>query len=198
MHLYLVAGLGNPGPTYERTRHNAGFMVVDRVAEKTDLSFVMSRGGIPLALAKGNMAGNTVFLVKPLTFMNRSGHAVSYIASYYKVPRENILAVHDDLDLAIGRIKFTRGGGHGGHNGVRSLVEHLGGTDFPRLRIGIGRPLGSQSVESYVLSPFDQGDTPVMERVLDLAASGILCFLERGLSAAMNEYNGITAETEEG
>jgi len=198
MHLYIVAGLGNPGPTYERTRHNAGFMVVDRVAEKTGLFFSPSRGGIPLALAKGNMAGNTVFLVKPLTFMNRSGHAVSYIASYYKVPRENILAVHDDLDLAIGRIKFTRGGGHGGHNGVRSLVEHLGGTDFPRLRIGIGRPLGPQSVESYVLSPFDQGDTPVMERVLDLAASGILCFLERGLSAAMNEYNGITAETEEG
>ncbi len=192
---YLVAGLGNPGPTYERTRHNVGFMVLDRIAEKTGLSFSLSRGGIPLALAKGNIAGNTVFLVKPLTFMNRSGHAVSHIAFYYKVPRENILAVHDDLDLARGRIKFTRGGGHGGHNGVRSLVEHLGGTDFPRLRIGIGRPLGPQSVESYVLSPFDQENIPVMERVLDLAADGILCFLERGLSAAMNEFNGITAET---
>ncbi|MEF3169023.1 MAG: aminoacyl-tRNA hydrolase [Deltaproteobacteria bacterium] len=195
MQLYIVAGLGNPGPTYERTRHNAGFMVVDRVAEKTGLSFVISRGGVPLALAKGNMAGNTVFLVKPLTFMNRSGHAVSHIASYYKVPRENIIAVHDDLDLAMGRIKFTRGGGHGGHNGVRSLVEQLGGTDFPRLRIGIGRPVGPQSVESYVLSPFDQRDTPVMERILDLAADGILCFIEKGLSAAMNEYNGIHEET---
>lgn len=191
---YLVAGLGNPGPAYEKTRHNAGFMALDRFANKTGLVFFPSREGIPLALAKGSIAGNPVFLVKPLTFMNRSGGAVSYVASYYKIPRENVLAVHDDLDLAIGRIKFTRGGGHGGHNGVRSLVELLGGTNFPRLKIGIGRPLGPQSVESYVLSPFDRKDMPVMDRVLDLAADGILCFLEKGLFAAMNEYNGITVE----
>ncbi len=133
-------------------------------------------------------------LIKPLTFMNRSGEAVRPVFNFYKIPIDNLLVVHDDLDMALGRLKFIKGGGSGGHKGVRSIITHIGNRDFHRLKIGIGRPRGPVPTDKYVLSPFHSEEASIMEKVLDISVKGLVLFMENGIAAAMNKFNGLRIE----
>jgi len=190
----LIAGLGNPGDKFKGTRHNIGFDIIDLVAQKHGLTFRTERSEPSYQLASWNKGGKKVLLIKPLTYMNRSGLAVSRLVHYYRIEPCNLLVVHDDIDLALGRLRFMRKGGHGGHNGVRSVIEQLGTNEFPRLRMGIGRPEGNIAVERYVLSKFSSEEQPVIDKVKDLAAEGIICFIESGIEVSMNRYNGCVVE----
>ncbi len=185
----VVAGLGNPGREYLLSRHNMGFMVVDGLAAVHSLSFQGSR--FQAQVAKGRIDGTQVLLVKPQTYMNRSGQAVGPLVRYHRLPPERLLVVHDDLDMELGRLKFARGGGHGGHNGVRSVMEALGTRSFPRLKLGIGRPLPGQPVDKYVLSRFSSEEMEVVEEVLAAAVRGVETFIGQGIESAMNGFNGL-------
>ena len=190
----LVAGLGNPGPAYELTRHNAGFYFLDAFAAQQGWRLAsMKMQGL---YGHGRLAGAQVLCVKPQTFMNRSGQCVRAYLDYFAVSPGNLLVLHDDLDLAEGRIKVTRGGGAGGHNGIRSLIEHVGSRDFARIRIGIGRPAGGDTgagdrkVEGYVLAPVGAAGRLLWDERVDLAAEAIELFVSKGIESCMNSING--------
>ncbi|QFY43752.1 aminoacyl-tRNA hydrolase [Candidatus Methylospira mobilis] len=158
----LIAGLGNPTPQYARTRHNAGFWVLDEIAARTGASFsadARTRG----AVARIDVQGEAVYLLKPMQFMNRSGGAVAALSRFYRIDCEQILVVHDELDFAPGTLRLKRGGGHGGHNGLRDIIASLGSADFWRLRIGIGHPRERTAVAGYVLTPPGPGDSVLLE-----------------------------------
>ena len=166
-----------------------GFMVVDALAAVHGLHFQGSR--FSGELAQGRVEGERLFLFKPLTYMNRSGLAVQPFLAYYRISPSEIVVVHDDLDMELGRLKFARGGGHGGHNGVRSVVAALGTKGFPRLKLGIGRPEPGYPVDKYVLSRFSSDEMALVEEVVATAVDGVAILLKKGLDAAMNRYNGI-------
>ena len=191
MKKILVAGLGNPGRKYKETRHNVGFWVVDRLAEQASLAY--KEEGVPpkYQLADTHLWGQKVFLLKPMEYMNRSGGPIKRVASYYEIVPEDILVVHDDLDVSLGRLKFVRSGGHGGHNGIRSIIEGLGTRNFPRLKIGIGRPPQNVPADRYVLSRFSPQERNVIEEVVELSVKGIEEFIRNGIDSAMNKFNGI-------
>ncbi len=185
---YLVVGLGNPGRAYAATRHNAGFMVVDALARRLGASFGRSRHQALLADAR--YGPRRVLLAKPQTYMNLSGRAVGPLVRYYRLPLDHLLVVYDDLDLPFGTVRLRPGGGHGGHKGMKSVIEALGGRrDFPRLRIGIGRPPGRLDAAEYVLRPFTAEEREQWPWVLDRAVEGVLVWLDQGLDAAMNQVN---------
>lgn len=188
----LVIGLGNPGNSYKKTRHNAGFLVLDHFAEKNNLDIRTEK--MQGLFGTGTLAGKKLLLLKPMTYMNRSGECVGQFMSYFKIPPENILVIHDDLDLKSGRLKMVSGGGPGGHNGIRSLISHLGTKDFARLKIGIGHPRddaerAGMPVEKYVLTPFSDDEWNQFHDNLALIGRGITLFVEEGLKAAMNVLN---------
>jgi len=183
----VIAGLGNPGPRYEGTRHNAGFMVVDELARRAGA--VLQERKFRAAWARGAVAGHPVLFVKPLTFMNLSGEAVGAVLRYFGVPPGALLVVHDDLDLPVGRLRLGRGGGAGGHRGVLSIVDHAGTLDFLRLRVGIGRPRFGEPVEAYVLEPPYPDERAVFEEAVSRAVEAAEEVLRSGLAAAMNRYN---------
>jgi len=189
----LVVGLGNPGKKYEKTRHNVGFMAVERVASRYGVGFTSWDAASEYASHAIDSA--SLFFLKPLTYMNRSGEAVGPFARFYKIPPKNILVVHDDLDLPFGRMKFARGGGSGGHNGIRSIISSLGDKGFPRLKIGIGRPKGPIPVDKYVLSRFDSVEEKALDNLLDTAVDGIVCFIDEGIDSAMNNFNGVVVNS---
>ncbi|NPA49862.1 MAG: aminoacyl-tRNA hydrolase [Thermodesulfobacteria bacterium] len=180
---WLFVGLGNPGPHYRFTRHNFGFLVLDEFAAEKGLSF--EKGPFQSEICPYQDA----FLLKPLTFMNLSGEAVAPWAKRLGIPPERILVIHDDLDLPLGRLKFAPKGGAGGHRGVLSIIEHLGTKDFPRLKLGIGRPPRGISVRDYVLSPFTEEEWPVVEKVLARAAEALDYLLKEGLLKTMSQFN---------
>ncbi len=191
----LLAGLGNPGPRYANTRHNIGFMAVEALRARLEQKFphcleMLSKPKGCYELWKAQVFAKTWLLVKPLTYMNLSGEAVAPLANFYKIPITDILAVHDELDLPLGRLRFKRGGGLAGHNGLRSLEACLGSRDFLRLRLGIGKP-SQADVVNYVTSSFFPPEVPVLEKVLDAAANALLLFMEHGLSQSMQEANAI-------
>jgi PTH1 family peptidyl-tRNA hydrolase len=179
----LVVGLGNPGPRYAGTRHNAGFLVVDELARRHGASFRAGRHGEEARLGR-------VRLLKPTTFMNRSGAAVQALATKNGIPPEEILVVHDDLDLPLGRLRVRRGGGAGGQKGVRDVIDRLG-PDFARLKIGIDRPPPRWTTENWVLSRFRDDEAELVERVVDAAADGIETLLRDGVDTAANALNGV-------
>ncbi len=185
----LIAGLGNPGAKYENTRHNAGFMVVDLFAARIGARFSLKEG--THLLATGQVGSKRVILVKPQLYMNRSGGSIAPLVRYYRIELNSCLVVHDDIDMDLGSLKLVRGGGSGGHNGIRSIIEKLGSRDFPRLKLGIGRPAGRMPVDRYVLSRFDAAEQQVMDRVVETAADAVECFLTRGIDEAMNRFNGM-------
>ncbi|MCF8061252.1 MAG: aminoacyl-tRNA hydrolase [Deltaproteobacteria bacterium] len=187
--MYLIAGLGNPGPDYRLTRHNMGFRVLEAWAEA--LGVRLSGRRFQSMSARVVLHGRSLLLLCPMTFMNRSGEAVQACAHYYRLEEENILIVHDDLDLPLGRVRIAGGGGTGGHKGVASVARHLGTREFPRLKIGIGRPEGGQSVESYVLSPFSREERDLVDQVTQLGVRSCESFVLHGLDSAMNEVNGL-------
>jgi peptidyl-tRNA hydrolase, PTH1 family len=185
--LKAVVGLGNYGMRYRNTRHNAGFMLLDTLAERCRLKYKAGKGDYVIAFS----ADRDTAYVKPLTYMNNSGIAIKDVAKRYDVSLEDMLVVHDELDLLLGRIKFKSGGSAGTHNGVRSLIEHLQDDAFPRLKIGIdieGRREGGSSVD-YVLSKFSRSEREIISEVMPLAADAVECFLSEGMEKAMNQYN---------
>jgi PTH1 family peptidyl-tRNA hydrolase len=183
---YLIVGLGNPGRRYERTRHNAGFMAVERLHDI--LPSGTARGRFQAEMLETRDGDKRVILAKPQTFMNDSGVAVSQVARWHKVPRDRLLVVYDELDLPFGQIRMRANGSAGGHNGVASVIQHLQTQDFARLRIGIGRPRAGSTVP-YVLAHFSSDEQRELPDIIDRAAAAALVWLREGVTAAMNEHN---------
>ncbi len=184
---YLIIGLGNPGRAYRQSRHNIGFMLVDRLAVRLNVS--LNR------LQSRALVGATVYndqriiLAKPQTFMNLSGQPVSSLLRFYKLPLEHLLVAHDDLDLPFGALRLRPGGGSAGQKGMTSVIGRLGTQDFPRLRLGIGCPPGRMDAVDYVLEDFLTEDMPVLSDILESAADAALAFVVEGLEQAMTRYN---------
>lgn len=189
--MFLLVGLGNPGDKYLKTRHNVGFLFVDYLAKKNGL--LLGKSKWRAEVAKTKLYGESVVLVKPLTFMNLSGTAVAQIKSYYKASLENIIVIHDDLDLDFGRLKIVAGRGPGGHNGVRSLIENLGGKDFVRIRVGIGRPTFDQESSSFVLSSLTSDEMHTLEGLFLEIEDGLKMYFDKGISEAMNVVNPVNS-----
>ncbi|HBY95655.1 MAG: aminoacyl-tRNA hydrolase [Ardenticatenaceae bacterium] len=185
--MLLIVGLGNPGSRYARNRHNVGFQVADLLAARHGLGF--DRSQHQALVASGIIAGQRVLLAKPQTYMNESGRVVAPLARFYKIPPEALMVIFDDLDLPQGTTRLRPQGGAGGHNGMRSLIDHLGTDNFPRLRIGIGRPPGQMDPAAYVLQDFRPEEEREMAVVRQEAADAIELWLREGLPAAMNRYN---------
>ncbi len=183
----LVVGLGNPGSEYENTRHNAGFMTIDLLAHTLRAAYWKDEGGAKVSHVR--LGDEELILVKPQTFMNISGKSVRKLADTYKVPVDEVVIVHDDLDLPEGSVRAKKGGGHGGHNGLRSLSEQLGGGDYLRVRIGIGRPPGRMDAADYVLQPLKGDASDRLAASIPTAAQCVMTLLENGVDIAMREYN---------
>jgi PTH1 family peptidyl-tRNA hydrolase len=194
--MWLVVGLGNPGAKYAKNRHNIGFMVVDELARKHNLPAWKSgvKGGeATTGLITTERGREKAVLLKPLEFMNLSGFAVSRAASFYSVDVDNILVVHDEIDLDFGIVRLKNGGGHGGHNGLRSMMEQLGGGNFARVRMGVGRdpnkPPGSKDAASWVLADFPSAQASTLDRVISAGCEDVEAVLALGILAAMNKHN---------
>ena len=186
---YLIVGLGNPGKGYADTRHNVGFMVLDRLAKRQGAGWEVNKK-FEAHLAKARQESNTVFLCKPQGYMNLSGQSVVPLAKFYQIPFGQIMVVVDDLDLPLGAIRMRPGGGTGGHRGLDSIQGLLGKDDFARLRLGIGRPEPDRDVSVFVLGKFAEAETGLLERVLETAADQLACWMLQGTQQAMNNYNG--------
>jgi peptidyl-tRNA hydrolase, PTH1 family len=185
---FLVIGLGNPGREYRETRHNVGFMLLDRLAVKLNARFTRLQSRALVASA--TYAERKIILAKPQTFMNLSGQSVQGLVHFYKLPLTNLLVAHDDLDLPIGTIRIRPGGGSAGQKGMSSVLERLGTDGFPRLRLGIGRPPGQMQAPDYVLQEFSHPDMQIISETLNRAVDAALVFVTDGLDTAMNKFNG--------
>ena len=186
MSVHLIAGLGNPGAEYHETRHNAGFMVLDRLAALADIP--VTRKSFAGLCGEGRWQGDRLFLLKPQTYMNLSGRSVAAALRYYKLSPADLIVIHDELDIPFGQVKIKESGGHGGHNGLRSLMEELGSGDFLRIRVGIGRPAKGDPVK-YVLGNFGKDEVPLLPRVLDGVCPLLALLLREGVPKAMSLYN---------
>jgi PTH1 family peptidyl-tRNA hydrolase len=184
---YLVAGLGNPGIHYRHNRHNIGFMVVDALAGKLEIK--VKRIKSKAMIGEGKIGEISIILVKPQTFMNLSGKAIGPLVHFFKVPLQNVIIVHDDLDIPLGTLRIRPKGGTGGQQGMRSILTTLGSQDIPRLRVGIGRPPGRMDPADYVLHDFDPGQIADLNDVLDRAVKALIVFVTEGLDKAMNKFN---------
>jgi len=186
MSTKLIVGLGNPGPKYLWTRHNAGFIVLDRFAHLAGIS--VSKKSFSGLYGEGNFKGQRILLLKPQTFMNLSGRSVAEALRFHKLDPADLLIIHDELDIPFGQLKFKENGGHGGHNGLRSLHQLLGNGNYPRLRVGIGRPLHGDMAD-YVLSGFAKEEMVALPQVIDGIVDGLEMFITEGLPKAMSLYN---------
>ena len=188
---HLIVGLGNPGRDYARTRHNAGFMVLDELAGRWRVGWTNEKK-FNARVAQMERSGSSLFLCQPQTFMNASGESVGPMAAYYQVPVERILIAVDDADLPLGSLRLRPGGSSGGHHGLESLERHLGTQEFLRLRLGIGRTgQGIREISGHVLSKFEPAETGLLEKVLQRACDQVECWLAAGLARAMNQFNGV-------
>jgi len=183
----IVVGLGNPGTRYELNRHNAGFLVLDQLALQHDIS--ISQTLFDAHIGKGRIAGSPVLLAKPQTYMNLSGVAVRRLTDYFRTDLGALIVVHDDLDLPFQTIRLKAGGGHGGHKGIISLIDHLGGSDFIRVRFGIGKPERKSMVEGYVLSPFSDEEMACLSQLLRTAGEAVADILSSGIQKAMEKHH---------
>jgi len=185
--MWLIIGLGNPGKEYRLTRHNMGFRVVDRLAREQGIQFNKRRGGA--RIGEGRVGREKVILAKPLTYMNKSGAAVKKLVKVLGIPLDHLVVVHDDLDLACGRMKIKEKGGHGGHKGVQSIIEQLGNTDFLRVKVGIGKPPDPEEGADYVLSPFAANERALVKESVEQAVEAIEAIIVSGKDQSMNRYN---------
>lgn len=183
----LIVGLGNPGREHRQNRHNVGFMVIDRLASQYAIN--LGRVQNKALTGDGRIAGRSVILVKPQTYMNRSGDAVGPLARYYRIAPADTLVIYDDIDLQPGTIRLREQGGSGGHNGMKSLIQHLG-QNFPRLRLGVGRPPGKMPPAAYVLQDFGRDEQELVDAMLTQAVRAIVTYLEGGIDLAMTRHNG--------
>ncbi|HEY4464974.1 MAG TPA: aminoacyl-tRNA hydrolase [Streptosporangiaceae bacterium] len=184
---WLVAGLGNPGPEYAGTRHNAGHMVANLLAERMGARFKAHRSRNEIA--EGRLAGVPVTLAKPRTYMNTSGGPVAALAAFYKIPPERIVVVHDELDIPFGSVRIKLGGGDNGHNGLRSVTQALGTNEYIRVRCGIGRPPGRMDAATYVLRDFSAAERKELPFVIERWADAVETVLSKGVAAAQNEFH---------
>jgi peptidyl-tRNA hydrolase, PTH1 family len=196
MDRYLVVGLGNPGPEYDKTRHNIGFMVVDALAKTHGSNFSKeARKQGKALLVETTIAEKRVLLAKPQTYMNLSGEAVTGLLMFYKIPFVNLLVVCDDLDLPLGTLRIRPTGGSGGQNGLKNITQHLAGPDYPRMRLGIGRPPGKMEAAAYVLQPFAAKEEILVIETIDRAVKAVDTWLRQGLELAMTRHNGTAEES---
>lgn len=191
--MFVIAGLGNPGRKYEKTRHNMGFLAIDSLAEKNGIK--VNKIKHRALVGDGMISGRRVLLVKPQTYMNLSGISIREIADYYDVPAEDILVIYDDFDLELGTLRIRKKGSAGSHNGMKSVIDELGTKDFPRIRIGIGSSRG-KDWKDFVIGKASKDDMQVLSDAASRAADAAACILEKGIDRAMNEYN-VKAETTE-
>lgn len=186
--MFCIVGLGNPGIEYKQTRHNAGFLVVDQVADHYRACF--QKKGFESLYVKMTIEERTVLLVKPQTYMNCSGRAVFSLVNYFKIARQEVLVIYDDLDLPLGAIRMRLSGSAGGHRGLASIINQLGTSEFTRLRIGIGRPdEEARSVSDFVLSPFKGNERAVFDESIERAKLAVISFVTEGPNYAMNHFN---------
>jgi peptidyl-tRNA hydrolase, PTH1 family len=183
----IIIGLGNLGRKYEQTRHNAGFLAVEELAEKLNITIAQKKHHA--LLARGRIDAVEAVLAKPQTYMNDSGRAVSAIFRDAYADISDLIVIHDDLDLSLGMIRVKIGGGHGGHNGLRSIIEYIGSSDFVRVRIGIGRPTPGMDSADYVLSPFASDERKLASEAFTKAADAVVCVVQEGPLRAMNMFN---------
>ena len=192
-NVFLIVGLGNPGAEYAKTRHNAGFQLVEKLAAQWQADWKNERK-FNARTARDERDGRRVLLCQPQTFMNASGQTVGALVKFYQLPLKRLLVVVDDADLPLGEIRLRAGGSSGGHHGLDSIEQHLGSREFARLRLGIGRREGEREIADYVLSRFDRTETALMKKVLDRAAGQAECWLSEGIQKAMNQFNGMIEE----
>lgn len=185
--MYIIVGLGNPGKEYERTRHNTGFMVIDKLADKYNIEIDKEKH--KALIGTGIIEGKKVMLVKPQTFMNLSGEAVYEVMNFYKEDLNNLIAVFDDIDLPVGSLRIKERGSAGTHNGVKSLVKELSSQEFKRVKVGIGTPVGNKDLVGHVLGKFLDDEFIEIDKSTDKAVSAIEVIIKDGVSKAMNEYN---------
>ncbi len=191
-NLHLIVGLGNPGAEYARTRHNAGFLVAERLAERWRAGWSYDRK-FNARLARAEPGSRKVILCEPQTYMNSSGEAVGAVMTYYHVPLASLLVVVDDADLPLGELRLRPGGSSGGHHGLESVEQHLGTREYARLRIGIGRQSSVREITSYVLGRFSSTESALADKVLTAASDQAVTWLEAGIQKAMSQFNGAIA-----
>ena len=188
----LIVGLGNPGRRYAGTRHNVGFMVIDRLAHTYRISLDSRKFGNIFGI--GKVDGRSVILAKPMAYMNRSGPAVRNLANFFKLEKRDLLVIHDDIDIVFGRIKIKQKGGDAGHKGVMSLIEAFGSGTFARVRVGIGRPDTGQDVKAYVLDKFDTEQDASLDKVINIAQEAVETILLSGMREGMNRFSRKTVD----
>ncbi len=184
---WIIAGLGNPDRKYARTRHNIGFMVIDRIAQEHGI--LLTQKKFDTLFGVGKIEGIRVILTEPMAYMNRSGPPITQLAKYYKLKLDHILVIHDDIDILFGNLKIKAKGGHGGHNGLRSIIDASGSGEFPRIRVGIGRPGTHIDVTDHVLGKFAEIETKHLDPVLSGAAKAAQTIIKKGVTLSMNRFN---------
>ena len=186
--MYIIVGLGNPESKYDKTRHNIGFRLIDELAVRNGITFSdRIHNGL---VGKGIISGEIVFLLKPLTYLILSGECVGPAADYYKVEPENVIILFDDISLDVGRIRIRKKGSAGGHNGIKSIIAHLGSENFPRLKFGVGDKPKEMDLDDYVLGRFSSQDEATVSEGIKRACEAVECMIGEGCDAAMNKYNG--------
>lgn len=188
--MFLIVGLGNPGEKYEHTRHNTGFDAIEKVASKYDIKIEKKK--FKGLYGSGIINNEKVILLKPYTYMNLSGESVREAAEFYKIKNENIIIIHDDISLDVGKIRMRSKGSAGGHNGIKNIILNLSSDEFPRIKIGVGKPIGN--LVDYVLGRFKDDDRVIMEKVFDVVTEAVSCIVADGLEKSMNKYNGMKLE----
>ena len=186
--MYIIAGLGNPGKEYSNTRHNIGFSVIDALGSKynIDVDTAKHRG----LIGKGIIDGQRVILVKPLTYMNLSGECIREVLDYYKADEDDLIVVFDDISLDVGQLRIRKKGSAGGHNGIKSIIAHLGTTEFPRVKIGVGERIPGQDLADHVLARFPKSQMEAVNQAIDDAKEATFLMITEGIDKAMNQYNG--------
>ena len=191
--MYIIAVLGNPDRKYAGTRHNIGFDVITYLSDKYDIS--LSKTGFKSKLGQGFLAGEKVLLMKPQTYMNLSGEAVGEAVNFYKIDTSTeLIVVQDDIDLPPGNIRIRAKGSAGGHNGIKSIISHVGGNEFVRIKLGVGGKPEGRDLADHVLSGFDRDMEPLIRKVIEMAGEAVLTTMKEGAEAAMNKYNGMKIE----
>jgi PTH1 family peptidyl-tRNA hydrolase len=195
-NIFLIVGLGNPGADYAKTRHNAGFLLVEKLAAKWGSKWSSQRK-FQARVSRAERDGKTVLLAEPQTFMNLSGESVGALMRFYQLPLDRILIVVDDADLPLGEIRLRPGGGTGGHHGLESVMQHVGSREYARLRLGIGRQDTARQITGHVLGKFSPDQSGLLDKVLERAAGQLECWLDAGLQKAMSQFNGAASPTNE-
>ena len=185
--MILIAGLGNPGKEYENTRHNVGFLTIDKIAE--DIGVKITKKGFQGLYNLGQFEESKILLLKPQTYMNNCGNALREAREFYKIDTDKIIVIHDEIDLPLGRIKLKKDGGSAGHNGIKSIIENIGSDNFARVRVGVGKPYDKNNVIKHVLSGFSKEERQQLPEVIESARDSVFAIIINGIEKAMNEFN---------